>query len=800
MYELFRLGRAWRRFPGYFVASILTLALGIGATSAAFTVLNGALFKPLPIREPERVYMAMESNPEKGFPRFPTSPLNLADWERQNTVFENIGAMSQADMTLTGLGPPERLAGFRVSTGYFPAVGLEPVLGRFFAPEEDRPGGDSVVVLGEGFWKQRYASDPGVLGKTLTIDGNVHTIIGVSPSMTQANNEVWLPLAIDSATTPRDVRFLIPVARLKPNVTPEQAQSEMKVISQRLAEQYPETNAGWHVALDPMQEQFRAGLRPLLWAFFGMVLIVLLIACSNVAHLQFARVSQRERELALRVALGAKRGHLVRLVVVESIVLALVGGGLGILLAIAVVRAITEVNAGRVPLLSDLQVAVDARVILFTLGLSLVAGLVSGLIPALTSSRSAVTDAMMTGRAPASTPGARNLRLRNLLVLMEVGLALVLLIGAGLLFKSFRNLQTRPLGFQADGVLAAKLSLPKTRYAGDPERAIFYRQALTELASVQGAEAVSLVSPLPVAENTLLRPVALEGKASADPGDLPQVYVRRVGPGYFRALEIPLLAGRVFTLGDDLGTLPVAVVNDTMARRLWPGQNPIGQRLSIGSEETERVWLTVVGRVGDVRFGGPHAELEMELYSPLLQDPPSSATILVRAAGKPEPLTKPVRETMARLDGEMPLYDIRTLNQVLANEVERPRLTTSLFGFFSGLAVILASVGLYGLIAFSLRQREREIGIRMALGAQRAQTVWLILRQTLRPVVLGLILGLGAAAALGRFLASLLFGVKPVDPAVMAAAVAALGLVALIASLPALKATRVQPSETLRCE
>jgi predicted permease len=803
MHELLRLGRTWRRFPGYFVASILTLGLGIGATSAAFAVLYGALFKPLPIRAPERVYVMMESNPEKGFPRFPTSPLNLADWERQNTVFEHVGAMSQADLTLTGLGPPERLSGFKVSAGYFSAVGLDPVLGRFFDPAEDQPGADAVVVIGEGFWRWRYAGDPAVIGKTLTLDGRVHTIVGVSPSMTQAKDEVWVPLAVSAASSPRDLRFLIPVARLKPNVTPERAQSEMTVIAQRLAQQYPDTNAGWQVALDPLQEQMRAAFRPLLWALFGVVLMVLLIACSNVAHLQFARIAQREREMAVRVALGAKRGQLVRLVISESVALALAGGLLGVLLAVFVTRALVAVNAGRVPVLSQYQIGVDARVVLFTLGLSLLAGIVSGLIPALSSSRSALSDALAASRGPGSTPGSRSVRLRSTLVLVEIGLALVLLIAAGLLFKSFRNLQGRPLGFQPDGVVVARISLPKAKYASDPQRSAFYRQTLTELSSLRGrgAEAVSLVSPLPVADNTLLRPVSLEGKAVANPGDLPQVYVRRIAPEYLRALRIPLLAGRAFTLGDDIGTLPAALVNDTMARRLWPGENPIGRRLSVGQDKSGgQSWVTVVGRVGDVRFAGPRSDLEMELYLPILQDPSATAAILVRSAPGAKPLTGALRQTMARLDGEMPLYDIRTLNQILSEEVERPRLTTGLFGFFSGLALVLSAVGLYGLITFLVRQREREIGIRMALGAQHRQTVLLILQQTLRPVVLGLVLGLIAAIALGRFLASLLFGVSAVDPVVLVTAVAALGIVALIASLPALRAARVEPSVALRQE
>lgn len=802
MQELLHLGRTWRRFPGYFAASVLTLALGIGATSAAFAVLYGALFKPLPIRQPERVYVVMESNPEKGFPRFPTSPLNLADWERQNTVFEHVGSMSQADLTLTGFGPPERLSGFRVSAGYFPAVGLKPILGRFFDPAEDRPGADPVAVIGEGFWKWRYAEDPGVIGKQLTLDGRVHTIVGVSPSLTQGKDEVWVPLAVGTDSSPRDLRFLIPVARLKPGVTPEQAQSEMTLIAQRLARQYPDTNAGWQVALDPLQEEMRAPFRPLLWALFGVVLIVLLIACSNVAHLQLARVAQRERELALRAALGARRGQLVRLMVAESIALALAGGLLGVLLAVAVTRLLVEVNAGRVAVLSQFQIGVDARVLLFTLGLSLVLGTVCGLVPALVSSRSPLAvSALAASRGSGSTSGVKGTRLRKALVLVEIGLALVLLVAAGLLFKSFLFLQNRPLGFQPDGVLAARLSLPKAKYANEAQRTAFYRQVLTELSGLKGAEAVSLVSPLPVADNTLQRPVSLEGRPEPDPGQLPQVYVRRVSPDFFRALGIPLLAGRAFSLGDDTGTQPVVVVNDTMARRLWPGENPIGRRLSVGKDAAGgKLWATVVGRSGDVRFTGPHGDLEMELYLPLLQAPSASAAILVRSAGRPEALTRGLRQGVARLDGEMPLYDVKTLSQVLADEVERPRLTMSLFGFFSGLALVLALVGLYGLITFSVRQREREIGIRMALGAQHRQAVLLILRQTLTPVVLGLVVGGVAACALGRFLASLLYGVSTIDPGVLIAAVAALAAVALVASLPALRAARVEPSVTLRQE
>jgi predicted permease len=803
MSQLLYIYRAWRSFPGYFAASILTLGLGIGGVSAGFALIHGALFKPLPIAEPERVYMVMASNPEKGKSRSLVSPLDLADWERQSTAFEHLGCRAPVDLTLTGSGLPERLSAARFSAGYFPAIGLGPILGRFITAAEDRPGADTVVVIGEGFWRVRYASDPAVIGKTLTLDGRVHTIIGVAPSLSQASDEVWVPLAIDPDTA-RDERLLVPVGRLRPNVTRRQAQVEMTHIAEQLAQQYPDTNAGWGVALYPLQEQLRAAMRPLLWALFGMALMVLLIACSNVIHLQLARMVQRERELALRVALGARRREIVKLVMAESVALALAGGLLGVVLAMATTRLMVELNAGRIPLLSQAHIGYDGRVLLFTFGLALAVGLLCGAIAAWSGSRFAVAGSLAAGRSPGATGGARVSRVRRILVALEVGVALVLLVGAALLFQSFRYLEGRPLGFRPDGVLTAKLSLPQATFSDDGQRSAFYRAVLGELSNLPGAGAVSLVSPLPIADHTPRRTITLPEQLQADLSDLPDAFVRKVAPGYFPALGIPVLAGRDFTPADGVGDQPVAIVNDIVARNLWPGQNPLGRRLSLESESSgERRWLTVVGRVANVRFAGPRGDLEMEVYEPVLQRPPKEAAIVIRGldATRSGELSGALRPAIARLNSEMPLYSITTFNQVLADAVERPRLTTGIFGFFSMLALALAAIGLYGLITFSVRQREREIGIRLALGTQRGQALRLILLQALRPVLQGVILGLAVALLCSRFLASLLEGVSPFDPAAMTGATAVLVVVAFVASLlPALKTTRMEPAEILRQE
>jgi predicted permease len=802
MSQVLYIYRAWRSFPGYFAASILTLGLGIGGVSAGFALIHGALFRPLPIAQPERVYMVMASNPEKGLSRSLVSPLDLADWERQSTAFEHLGCRAPVDLTLTGFGLPERLTASRFSAGYFPAIGLRPILGRFITAAEDRPGADTVVVIGEGFWRWRYTSDPGVIGKTLTLDGRVHTIIGVAPSLTQSKDEVWVPLAIDPETA-RDQRSLFPVGRLRPNVTRQQAQMEMTHIAQRLARQYPDTNAGWGVVLDPLQEQLRAAMRPLLWALFGMTLMVLLIACSNVTHLQLARMVQRERELALRMALGARRREIVKLVVAESVALALAGGLLGVVLASATTRLMVELNAGRIPLLSRAQIGYDGQVFLFTFGLALAVGLLCGAIAAWSGSRFALAGSLAAGRSGA-TAGARGSRVRQILVALQVGLALVLLVGAALLLKSFRYLEGRPLGFRPDGVLTARLSLPQTTYSNDLQRSAFYRAVLAELSVLPGAGAVSLVSPLPVADNTPRRTITLPEQLQADLSDLPDAFVRKVAPGYFRALGIPVLAGRDFTPADGVGNQPVAIINDMVARNLWPDQDPLGRRLTLDRGNTgERRWLTVVGRVGNVRFAGPRGDLEMEVYEPVLQRPPKEAAILIRGvyAARSGGLSGELRPAIARLNSEMPLYSITTFNQVLADAVERPRLTTGLFGFFSGLALALAAVGLYGLISFAVRQRKREIGIRLALGTQRGQAVRLILLQALRPVLQGVILGLAVALVCSRFLASLLIGVSPFDPVAMTGATAVLVVVAFVASLlPALETTRLDPAEILRQE
>lgn len=792
--------RGLARQPALTLVAAVTLALGIGGSTAMFSVLKGVLLDPLPYRHPERVMYVWESNPERGYPRFTVSPPNYLDWHASQTALEHLAATEVRSLNLTGDEQPERLQGLAATAEYFQVLGQDPVLGRFFAPGEDRPGAEGVVVLSQGFWRRRFAADPQVIGRRLTLNGESHAVIGVAPDAVRSTFEVYTPLVLAGTTMARDAHYLVVLGRLAAGRTREQAEAEMNRLAAGLAERYPATNAGWGVSLIPAREMLVQGIRQQLMLLLAAVGLVLVIACINVAHLLLARAAARERELALRAALGAGRGRLAALLLGESALLALAGGALGLLVAYWATGALVRLGAAALP--RHETIGVDLGVLAFALALSLATGLLAGLAPALTASRPDLQGTLKEG-GWSLAGGRRGGLLRQALVLGEVALTLLVLIAAGLVIKSLARLERVELGFEPGSALTLQLSLPAARYPTPEARGAFYRQLLDRVGALPGVEAAGTVLPLPLSGMRLRLPLEVEGRPAPAPDEAPVSHVRWVSPDYHRALGIPLLQGRRFTAAD-LGAPQVVMVNRTLVRRLWPEGDPVGQRLRmLYPWPGERPWLTVVGVVGDVRHHSLAAdEPDMELY---LLEPinpmPETTTLVVRAARPPDGLAAEVRREVLALDSNLPTFNVRTLERLVADALGTSRFTGVLFGLFAAVSLVLAVVGVYGTLSYGVSQRTRELGVRIALGAGRGQVLGLVLKRVMLPVGSGLLLGLAGAWGASRWLASLLYDVHPLDPAVFLGLAALLATAALAAAVPpARRATRVDPVEALRHE
>jgi putative ABC transport system permease protein len=785
--------------PGITLIAVVALALGIGANSAIFSVVNALVLRPLPYAEPDRLVMLSVGGHE-------ASAADFADWKAQSATLEHLSALSYWNANLGGVEVPERLRGFLVTPDLFPMLGVRPAQGRTFLPEEAQPGHDGVVVLSHGVWQRVFGSDPNVVGKTLTINGRARAVVGVMPPDFQFYDkaEAWAPLALnpnDASPGARRAHYLIAAARLRPGVTIRQAQAEMNAINQRLGALYPETNSNRAVKLVSVHDYAVGDVRPALLVLLGTVGFVLLIACANVANLLLARGAARQRELAVRVALGARRSRIVRQLLTESALLALVGGALGLLVALwGVDLLVGNIPPGwidAIPL--SRGIGIDLRVLAFALLLSLLTGLVFGLVPALQISKPDLNSVLKEGGRTGAGGGAGQRRLRDLLVVAEVALSLTLLIGAGLMIRSFIGLMRVTPGFNPERVLTMQTALPGLKYAKDEQVTAFYAQALERIASVPGVVSVGVTTNLPLGGSDQTTKVIVSGRPAPPSGQAPEVSFRDVSPDYFRALEIPLLKGRAFSARDTADAPGVAIVNETMARRLFGSpEEAIGQRLT---DEDGRGAREIVGLVSDVRHSGLDGELRAEMFVPFTQESSNGMTFVVRTASDPAGFVSAVRGQLRAVDKDQPVDQVRTMTQVIAESVSQRRLTMLLFGLFAALALVLATIGIYGVMSYSVTQRSHEIGIRLALGAQRSDVFKLVVGQGMILTLGGVALGLAAAFGLTRVLASLLYGVTATDPLTFAAISLLLLAVALVACLvPARRAMKVDPMIALRYE
>jgi putative ABC transport system permease protein len=792
--------RALRQSRLYTIVALLTLALGIGANTAIFTVVKSVLLEPLPYPDPERLVVGLESNIEAGYPEFPTSPLNFRDFHDQNRSFESLAAMSSTSLALTGGDRPERLRARQVTGELFQVYGTRPLRGRTIEPDDDRPDAPRVAVLGHGCWQRLFASDPEVVGRALTLDGNPTTVVGVMPPHFSPGFDIFVPLAFDYEQTNRGSHYLVMLGRLRPGVTIEQAREDLIAIAAGLEQSYPESNTGWRAVVDPMHDRVVENVEPALLILTMAVGLVLLIACANVANLMLSRMALRERDTAIRSALGAGRWQLTRQMLIESILLALGGGLLGFLLAIRGTSVLVALSADELPRYES--ITADTGVLGFTLALSLITGLLFGLMPALRASRPDLQQVLRDGGR--SQTGFRG-RLRSVLVLAEVALALVLLIGAGLLVRSFSALLAVDPGFEPKGVLTVRIELPESKYPDDQTRSVFYDQLFDRLGTIAGVESAGGIMPMPLTRSGYMLQLFIEGQPRPPLNQEPVSNIRLTATGYFETVGVPLLRGRLFTAAETSGAEPVAVINRSAAELFWPDQEALDQRITFGNpfdpEADEVIWWRVVGVVGDVHHESLAAETEPEIYLPLLQSPDEALTLVLRTAGDPTALVGPVRSELAALDPDLPLFSIRTLQQIVDESVAQPRFNSILLTVFAGLALLLAAIGVYGLISYSVTQRLREIGVRLALGAGRGSILRLIMGQGMLPVAAGSVLGIGIALLATRLLTSLVFAVSPTDPLIFISVTLLLLAIAAVACLvPAWRATRVDPIVVLRDE
>jgi putative ABC transport system permease protein len=788
--------------PGFTLVAVLTLGLGIGANTAIFSVVNSLLLDILPYEESDRLVWLRESS--EVLEGMSISYPNFVDWRDQNQSFEAIAAHRFRDFNLTGTERPEQLLAAQISHTLFPILRVEPLLGRNFAKEEDEPDSERVVILGYGLWERRFGGDPELLGGTISLDGEPYTVIGVMPPdflypPETRDLELYLPIGHFSKRW-MEVRGSHPgiqaTARLEPGVSFEQAQADMATVAKRLEQEYPDTNTGHTVAMQWLRDRLVEDIRPALLVLLAAVGFVLLIACANVANLLLARAAVREQEIAIRTALGAGRRRLVRQLLTESVLLSLIGGALGVGLAIwGIKMLLLGIPEHVAPIYS--QIGVDGTVLGFTLVLSVLTGLLFGTVPALLVSRSDLSESLKEGGR--STSGEGRHRLRSILVVSEVALALVLLIGAALLMRSFFNVTEKSPGFNPEDLLTMNVSLPSAKYKEDHQRAAFFQALEERVKNLPGADSVALSLPLLGGWQTSF---VVEGRPVPPRGEENLTEITRVTPDYFQTMEIPLLKGRTFTDADREDSLPVAIVDQTLADSFWPGEDPIGKRFKLDDDPaSDEPWLEVVGVVGHVKNDGVDALSRIETYLPYRQSVMRFMTLLVRTTSAPTILAKAISREVQSLDPEQPVSSVMTMEQYVGRRLTARRLSLILLGVFAGVALILATVGIYGLMAYSVNQRTHEIGIRLALGAQANDVLKMVMGQGVFLALLGVGFGLMAAFALTPLMSELLFGVSARDPVTYTGLAIILASVAVAATfVPAHRATKVAPMVSLRYE
>jgi putative ABC transport system permease protein len=797
--------RGLARDPLFAGAAVLALALGIGATTAVFSVVNAVLLRPLAYADPERLVVVLHRGTD------PVTPANFLEWRRQASALTRMAAAESWSPNLSGVDEPETVKGLRITAGLLPMLGVRPLLGRTFPEAAETPGQERVVVLGHSLWQRRFGADPGVVGRSVVLDGEPHVVVGIMPSgfafppFWAPGAELWSPLAFGDGAANRRAQSLRVFARMAPGAALDGARAEMAAIAARLEREDPGTNRD--VVVRPLEDAVVGNVRPSLRVLLGAVGFVLLIACANVAHMLLARAAGRHREVALRAALGATRGRLIRQFLTESVVLALAGGVGGILLALASVRLLVALAPANIPRIDS--VAVDGPVLAFAAGMSLLTGPLFGLAPAVRASAWEVSEALKEG-ARATTEGRGRHRLRSLLVASEFALALVLSAGAGLMIRSFLALQAIDPGFDPHGVLTLVVSVAGAEAGAPGRRAAFYQELVRRVRALPGVRSASAVNHLPLAGDLWGMRFHVEGRPLPRPGERARAAYRVVLPGYFETMRIPIVRGRAVGEADRFDAPGVVVVNEWLAERHWPHENPVGKRLTFDDPSRNPTWLTVVGVARNAVRGEWAAPPEEELFVPFLQTRAylerastgfAYLTLAVRASGDPAALASPIRRVVASLDRGAPVSQVQTMDEVVAAATAAPRFHLLLLGAFAGLALLLAALGIYGVMSYTVSRRTNEIGIRMALGARPADVRWLIVGQGMAVVLAGAAAGLVGALALTRLMSSLLYGVGASDPATFLAVSLVLGAVALAASyLPARRATRIDPLAALRCE
>ena len=797
--------RVLLRKPAFTIVAVTTLALGIGANTAIFSVVNAVLLRTLPYHEPERLVALWEINAQAGHEvneRNEVAMGNFLDWRTQQAVFDEIAALRYSDVNLTGFTEPERIGGAAVTTNFFHLLGVEPAAGRGFLAEEEKPESPPAVIVSHELWQRRFGSDPDFVGKTLTLNGDQVTAVGIMPPAFEfefpitRRVEMWMPMRIAASNTDRSSHYLYVVGRLSRGVSPEQAQAGMNVLVSQLQQQYPATNSHWGANVVPLHQQLVGNVQTYLRVLFAAVGFVLLIACANVASLLLARVTARQKEVAIRMAIGASRWRIVRQFLTESILLSTFGGLAGLLLAYWETDLLVGLTPPDVPRLDE--IGLHAPVFAWTLGISIVTGVLFGLAPALGASKPDLNESLKEGGR--SIAGRGPGRMRNLLVVSEIALALVLLIGAGLMIRSFARLQRVSPGFDPKNLVTMNISLPSQKYPENRQIKSFFDQLLERVRSLPGVEAVGGIDPLPLSAADGTTVFVVEGGPPLDLGERPEVGERTATPDYFHTMRIPLLKGRTF--GDrDLEDAPrVVIINEALARRYWPNEEAIGKRLGFRRSDPQR-WHEIIGIVGNVKHRRLDADPKPELYFSSLQYPGNFMALVARTTSDPVSAIAAIRNQILALDSDQPIFDIKTMDQRLSKSVAGSRFIMLLLGVFAALSMLLAAVGIYGLMAYTVSQRTHEIGIRMALGAEAADVINLVLRRGLKLVLAGVGIGVAGAIALTRLMESLLFEVSATDPLTFAVIPAILIGVALAACfVPARRATRIDPMVALRYE
>jgi putative ABC transport system permease protein len=796
--------------PGVSIIATIALALGIGANTAIFSVVNAVLLRPLPFPNSESLVALFETDKQRGQQQGSHSYPNFFDLRSQQTVFEHVASYHSGDYIMTGRGEPARLQAAVVTADLFPLLGVSPLLGRHFLPEEDKPSETGrVAILSQALFQRRFNSDPSILNQPITLDGRPFTVVGVMPAhfefpIQNEPVELWTTIAGDASgtdpvTTQRGAHFLRVIARLKPGVTEEQAQAEMTAIAARLEQQYPDENTNRSLRVESALSAMVGEVRPALLILLGAVACVLLIACANVANLLLARATSRHKEMAIRAALGASRARVIRQLLTESVLLSLVGGAIGLLLAVWWADLLVALGKEDIP--RAVHVGVDWRVLGFTAGVSILTGLIFGLVPAFHSSKSELVESLKEGGRGTGESARRN-PVRSVLVVVELAVAVVLLVCAGLLIQSLWRLQKVKSGLQPENVLTFNVGLPEVKYNSD-KQAHFFADLKTRLESAPGVQSASSIYPLPLSGDRFIISFEIEGRP-LEPKDHPSADFFTTGVGYFKTMGIPIVKGRDFDQRDQHGSTPVIIITEEFARQHFPNEDPIGKRVRPGIstiEGEDSTMCEIVGVVGDVRNRGLNTPPRPAYYTPHTQVPFSQMVMVAKTNIEPRTLIPAVTKDVASMDADLPLFGVKTMDEYLAASVAAPRFSTTLLSIFAAVALVLTVVGLYGVMSYSVAQRTNEIGIRLALGAQGSDVLLMVIRQGSKLILLGIGIGLVGAFALTRLVESLLFGVTTKDPFTFAAVALLLALVALFACyVPAWRATKVDPMEALRCE